>query len=149
MFGIKEMLEAEYKRGLEAGIQHQKNEQLEDANRRQEYLFDEGKRTGYDRGATDGFAKGYKVGHGDGVIEGKYGGIEEIDLDDLVGEMPETGTIRVKRDEVITDKIEVTRCKECEYSRYYEDGKWTCTMFVPIRVVDENDFCSWAMRAEK
>lgn len=81
---FKELLEAEYKRGFEAGIQHQKNEQLEDANRRQEYLFDEGKRTGYDRGSLDGFNKGYKVGFDDGKIEGKYEGIEEINIDDLI-----------------------------------------------------------------
>lgn len=101
MFGIKEMLEAEFQRGVEYGKSLQKNEQLEDANRRQEYLFDEGKRTGYDRGTFDGFNKGYKVGHSDGVIEGKYGDIEEIDLDGLISEAEDTGTERVKRDDVI------------------------------------------------
>jgi hypothetical protein len=91
MFGIKEMLEAEYKRGFEAGIQYQKNEQLEDANRRQEYLFDEGKRIGYDKGSFDGFGKGYHVGYEDGKIKGKYEGIEEINLEDLVTENKEAG----------------------------------------------------------
>lgn len=86
MFGIKEMLEAEYKRGFEAGIQHQKNEQLEDANRRQEYLFDEGKRLGYEKGSSDGFGKGYNYGFEDGKIEGKYGDVEEISLHDLDGQ---------------------------------------------------------------
>lgn len=84
MFGMRELLEAEYKRGFEAGIQHQKNEQLEDANRRQEYLFDEGKKLGYDKGAADGFGKGYHIGYEDGKIKGKYEGIEEINIDDLV-----------------------------------------------------------------
>ena len=83
---IKEILEAEYRRGFEAGIQHQKNEQLEDANRRQEYLFDEGKKLGYDRGAADGFGKGYHIGYEDGKITGKYGDVEEITLDDLTKE---------------------------------------------------------------
>ena len=92
MFGIKEMLEAEFNRGVEHGKELQKSEQLNDANRRQEYLFDEGKRAGYEKGSVDGFAKGYKIGHADGVIEGKYGGIEEINLDDLVAEEPFTGT---------------------------------------------------------
>ena len=94
MFGIRELLEAEYKRGFEAGIQHQKNEQLEDANRRMEYLFDEGKRTGYDRGASDGFGKGYTFGYKDGEIKGKYGEIDEISLDELINrvkEIKETG----------------------------------------------------------
>ena len=81
---FKELLEAEYKRGFEAGIQHQKNEQLEDANRRMEYLFDEGKRLGYDKGSFDGFSKGYNHGYKDGEIKGKYDGIDEINLDDLV-----------------------------------------------------------------
>lgn len=85
---FKELLEAEYKRGFEAGIQHQKNEQLEDANRRMEYLFDEGKRTGYDRGASDGFGKGYTFGYKDGEIKGKYG-TEDIDLDELVKRVEE------------------------------------------------------------
>ena len=85
---FKELLEAEYKRGFEAGIQHQKNEQLEDANRRMEYLFDEGKRTGYDRGASDGFGKGYNYGYKDGEIKGKYS-TEEIDLDELVKRVQE------------------------------------------------------------
>ena len=89
MFGIKEMLEAEYKRGFEAGIQQQKNEQLEDANRRQEYLFDEGKRIGYDRGASDGFGKGYNYGYKDGEIKGKYGDVEDIELDELVKRVQE------------------------------------------------------------
>lgn len=88
---FKELLEAEYKRGFEAGIQHQKNEQLEDANRRQEYLFDEGKRLGYDKGSFDGFGKGYHVGYEDGKIKGKYEGIEEINLEDLVTESKEAG----------------------------------------------------------
>lgn len=86
---FKELLEAEYKRGFEAGIQHQKNEQLEDANRRMEYLFDEGKRTGYDRGASDGFGKGYTFGYKDGEIRGKYGDVEDIDLDELVQRVQE------------------------------------------------------------
>ena len=86
---FKELLEAEYKRGFEAGIQHQKNEQLEDANRRMEYLFDEGKRTGYDRGASDGFGKGYTFGYKDGEIKGKYGDAEEINLDDLIKKVEE------------------------------------------------------------
>ena len=85
---FKELLEAEYKRGFEAGIQHQKNEQLEDANRRMEYLFDEGKRTGYDRGASDGFGKGYTFGYKDGEIKGKYS-TEEVDLDELVKRVQE------------------------------------------------------------
>ena len=100
MFGIKEMLEAEFQRGVEYGKSLQKNEQLEDANRRQEYLFDEGKRTGYDRGATDGFSKGYHIGYDDGKIEGKYGDIEEINLEELVQEAS-TGSERVKRDDVV------------------------------------------------
>ena len=100
MFGIKEMLEAEYKRGIEYGKTLQKAEQLEDANRRQEYLFDEGKRAGYDRGSLDGFNKGYKVGFEDGKIEGKYEGIDEIDIDDLIREAA-TGAERVKRDDVV------------------------------------------------
>ena len=81
---FKEFLEAEYKRGFDAGVMHQKNEQLEDANRRQEYLFDEGKKIGYDRGASDGFGKGYTFGFKDGEIKGKYGDVEEINLDDLI-----------------------------------------------------------------
>ena len=81
---FKELLEAEYKRGFDAGVMHQKNEQLEDANRRQVYLFDEGKRTGYDRGASDGFGKGYHVGYEEGKIKGKYDGIEEINLDEII-----------------------------------------------------------------
>ena len=81
---FKELLEAEYKRGFDAGVMHQKNEQLEDANRRMEYLFDEGKRTGYDRGASDGFGKGYNFGYKDGEIKGKYGDVEDINLDDLI-----------------------------------------------------------------
>ena len=96
---FKEILEAEFQRGVEYGKSLQKNEQLEDANRRQEYLFDEGKRTGYERGATDGFRKGYKIGHDDGVIEGKYGEIDEIDIDDLIDEFY-NGTERVKREDV-------------------------------------------------
>lgn len=100
MFGIKEMLEAEFRHGVEYGKSLQKNEQLEDANRRQEYLFDEGKRTGYDRGSLDGFNKGYKVGFEDGKIEGKYEGIEEIDIDDLIREAA-TGAERVKREDVV------------------------------------------------
>ena len=99
---FKELLEAEYKRGFEAGIQHQKNEQLEDANRRQEYLFDEGKRTGYERGATDGFHKGYHVGYDDGEIHGKYDGIEELDLEELVREAS-IGSERVKREDVVKE----------------------------------------------
>lgn len=86
---FKELLEAEYKRGFEAGIQHQKNEQLEDANRRQEYLFDEGKRLGYDKGSFDGFGKGYHVGYEDGKIKGKYEGIEEINISDLAKDIEE------------------------------------------------------------
>ncbi len=85
---FKELLEAEYKRGFDAGVMHQKNEQLEDANRRMEYLFDEGKRTGYDRGASDGFGKGYTFGYKDGEIKGKYG-TEDIDLDELVKRVEE------------------------------------------------------------
>lgn len=85
---FKELLEAEYKRGFDAGVMYQKNEQLDDANRRQEYLFDEGKKMGYEKGSTDGFCKGHKVGYHDGYedgkIEGKYGNVEEIDLDELV-----------------------------------------------------------------
>ena len=100
MFGIKEMLEAEFQRGVEYGKTLQKAEQLEDANRRQEYLFDEGKRTGYERGASDGFSKGYKVGYDDGEIHGKYGAIEEIDLDSLMSEI-NSGSERVKREDVI------------------------------------------------
>ena len=83
---FKELLEAEYRRGFEAGIQHQKNEQLEDANRRQEYLFDEGKRAGYEKGAADGFGKGYTFGYEDGKIAGKYADVDEIVLDDLTKE---------------------------------------------------------------
>ena len=100
MFGIKEMLEAEFQRGVEYGKTLQKAEQLEDANRRQEYLFDEGKRTGYERGASDGFSKGYKVGYDDGEIHGKYGAIEELDLEEIVREAS-TGSERVKREDVI------------------------------------------------
>ena len=100
MFGIKEMLEAEFQRGVEYGKSLQKNEQLEDANRRQEYLFDEGKRTGYERGASDGFSKGYKVGYDDGEIHGKYGAIEELDLEEIVREAS-IGSERVRREDVI------------------------------------------------
>ena len=100
MFGIKELLEAEYKRGFEAGVQQQRNEQLEDAMRRQEYLFDEGKRTGYERGASDGFGKGYTYGYKDGEIAGKYENIDEIDLDDIIAEAS-TGSERVKRTDVL------------------------------------------------
>ena len=102
MFSIKEMLEAEFQRGVEYGKTLQKAEQLEDANRRQEYLFDEGKRAGYDRGATDGFSKGYHVGYDDGEIHGKYGGIEEINLEELIREAS-TGSERVKRDDVVKE----------------------------------------------
>lgn len=108
MFGIKEMLEAEFQRGVEYGKSLQKNEQLEDANRRQEYLFDEGKRTGYDRGASDGFGRGYNYGFEDGKIEGKYGDIEEIDLDGLAKELQTTGKERVKRDDVVKESEEAT-----------------------------------------
>lgn len=97
---FKELLEAEYRRGFDAGIQYQKNEQLEDANRRQEYLFDEGKKLGYDKGAADGFGKGYHVGFEDGKIEGKYGDVEEIKIDDLIEEQPVIGKERVRRSEV-------------------------------------------------
>ena len=100
IFITRDMLEAEFQRGVEYGKSLQKNEQLEDANRRQEYLFDEGKRTGYERGATDGFRKGYHIGYDDGEIHGKYGGIEELDLDELVREAS-TGSERVKREDVI------------------------------------------------
>ena len=86
MFGIKEMLEAEYKRGIEYGKSLQKAEQLEDANRRAEYLFDEGKRLGYDKGSFDGFSKGYKSGYDDGKIAGKYESVDEIDISDLTKE---------------------------------------------------------------
>lgn len=86
---FKELLEAEYKRGFDAGVMHQKNEQLEDANRRQEYLFDEGKRLGYDKGASDGFGKGYNFGFKDGEIKGKYGDVDEISLDELVKRVEE------------------------------------------------------------
>lgn len=103
IFITRDMLEAEFQRGVEYGKTLQKAEQLEDANRRQEYLFDEGKRTGYERGATDGFRKGYHIGHEDGVIEGKYGGIEELDLEELVREAS-VGTERVKRDDVYTEE---------------------------------------------
>ena len=81
---FKELLEAEYKRGFEAGIQQQKNEQLEDANRRQEDLFDQGKKLGYGKGTFDGFSKGYHTGYEDGKLKGKYEGIEEINIDDLI-----------------------------------------------------------------
>lgn len=84
MFNFQQMLEDQYKRGFEAGITHQKNEQLEDAARRSEYLFDEGKRLGYEKGASDGFGKGYTFGYKDGVIAGKYEDVDEIDLDDLI-----------------------------------------------------------------
>ena len=100
IFITRDMLEAEFQRGVEYGKTLQKAEQLEDANRRQEYLFDEGKRAGYERGATDGFSKGYHIGYDDGEIHGKYGGIEELDLEELVREAS-TGTERVKRDDVI------------------------------------------------
>lgn len=86
---FKELLEAEYKRGFEAGIQHQKNEQLEDANRRAEYLFDQGKKLGYDKGSFDGFSKGYHTGYEDGKIKGKYEGIEEINISDLAKDIEE------------------------------------------------------------
>ena len=88
MFSVfQTMLEAEYKRGFEAGIQQQKNEQLEDANRRQEYLFDQGKKLGYDKGSFDGFSKGYHTGYEDGRIKGKYEAVEEINISDLVNDI--------------------------------------------------------------
>ena len=83
---IQRMIDDAFNRGVETGIAQQKLEQLEDANRRQEYLFDEGKRLGYEKGSFDGFTKGYTKGLEDGKVAGYQDAkaeVGEIDIDDL------------------------------------------------------------------
>ena len=46
------------------------------------------------------------------------------------------------------DLTEVVRCKDCIYSGVFGD-KYSCKITYPIRIVTEEDFCSWAERAEE
>ena len=90
---LKATLEAEFNRGVQAGIEKQKLENAEDQNRRLHDMFCYGKETGEVKGNVDGYALGHEVGYAEGWADclAKHGIVEisAEEFDALTDDMAE------------------------------------------------------------
>lgn len=75
---IKPLLDAEYEKGVQAGIEKQKWQNAEDQNRRLLEVFRYGKEAGNVEGTKNGYALGYEVGYAEGWADclAKHGIVE-------------------------------------------------------------------------
>lgn len=75
---IKPLLDAEFEKGIQVGIERQKLENAEAQNRRLHDMFKYGKETGEVKGNVDGYALGHEVGYSKGWADclAKHGIVE-------------------------------------------------------------------------